>query len=1099
MRQTSADVSTTGLERSTLPRFRRAVALGTAGASGIALAGLLAYALGIRVLGSIRPDYIPMAPSTAICFLILSVALYGHDGKRWMGAARTTVVALVPLVAAFSLLEFIGSLAGLDLTGEDRLTSAVGTVGAIPVGRMSVATAAVFVIAALGTWLVGLRSWSAGRAVRIGHVASSLGVLTVLLGGTVLLGYVFGTPFNYAGDAVPMAATTAIAFLGLGMALAATAGPASLPVRMVVGDSFEAWLSRAFLALTASSLLTLGMLAHAVSRWVPGDEALVTSALIVVTCVVTAFVVARVVRRFGARLADSEQLRQESERRVRTVFENMPLIGLMLDRGGQLTFCNDALLALTGWSREEVMGRSWFELFLPLEIRTSIEQEIFAKALSDGTIPTHVENEILTRAGERRVIRWSNLVQRDHAALVTGVASIGEDITERKRAEEVLQAEIAMRRQAEAMQRDTRERLRTVLDTVGDPIFVKDNEHRLILVNQAFCDIFGLEEAAVLGKTLAENVPASERQHFLAVDRLVLDTGIPDVREETLTVGDFTRMIVTRKTRFIEHSGEKFLMGSIHDITERKRAEDARMHQAAELAESQRIARIGSWEWMLATNVVAWSDGMNHLVARAPGSPPPTFAELAQFYPPESWQRLGVAIAGAVESGTSYDIEVEMIRGDGATSWTTTRGEAVRGADGAVVKLRGTVLDITARKRAEEERASIGAQLRQAQKMESVGRLTGGIAHDFNNLLSVIVGWTGMVLDDLPADDQIRPALQEILSAGQRAAALTKQLLAFSRQQVGEPVLFSPNDLVVGMDTMLRRLIGEDIEYVTRTDPALGTVKMDRGQLEQVVMNLVVNARDAMPTGGKLIIETANIVLDAEYSRRDPDVAPGDFVMVAVSDSGVGMSDEVKSRLFEPFFTTKAAGKGTGLGLATSFGIVKQAGGQIDVYSEPGVGTSMKIYLPRQHETAQQAARLRQKTPIHGVETILLVEDEEAVRHVVVRMLEQQGYRVLSTANGDEALRVVEEAREPLHLLLTDVILAGGTTGPGLAEQVHALKPDLKVLFMSGYTGDIVSLSDLLAKRAMFLQKPFTATSLGEKVRQVLDTPEELRDSPEHA
>jgi hypothetical protein len=385
------------------------------------------------------------------------------------------------------------------------------------------------------------------------------------------------------------------------------------------------------------------------------------------------------------------------------------------------------------------------------------------------------------------------------------------------------------------------------------------------------------------------------------------------------------------------------------------------------------------------------------------------------------------------------------------------------------------------------ERVQLQAQLLQAQKMESVGRLAGGVAHDFNNLLSVIIGWTGMALEELPAGHAVRPSLEEVLKAGEGAAGLTRQLLAFSRQQVVEPTLFSVNDLVVEADKMLRRLIGEDIEFVTRTDPELGTVKMDRGQLEQVLLNLVVNARDAMPEGGKLTIESANVVLDAEYPRKNAGVTPGEYVMLAVSDSGVGMNEEVKARLFEPFFTTKEREKGTGLGLATCYGIAKQAGGHIAAYSEEGLGTTMKVYLPRSREATPPAARHREKTPVHGVETILLVEDDPAVRRVTARMLEAQGYRVLSTGSGKEALRVIEDGREPWHLLLTDVVLSGGMSGRALADRVRALKPDVKVLFVSGYTSDVTILHGLLEQGITLVQKPFTAESLGGKVRQVLD------------
>jgi two-component system cell cycle sensor histidine kinase/response regulator CckA len=286
---------------------------------------------------------------------------------------------------------------------------------------------------------------------------------------------------------------------------------------------------------------------------------------------------------------------------------------------------------------------------------------------------------------------------------------------------------------------------------------------------------------------------------------------------------------------------------------------------------------------------------------------------------------------------------------------------------------------------------------------------------------------------------------------------------------------------------MLRRLIGENIDFVTRPAPDLGAVKMDRGQLEQVLVNLAVNSSDAMPGGGRLTIETTNVTLDATQLPGDAEVTPGDFIMIAVSDSGIGMSEEVKQRLFEPFFTTKERGKGTGLGLATSYGIVQQAGGHFGVQSEEGVGTTMKVFLPRTREGAQAVVRPRRTTPLQGVETILVVEDEAAVRRVMLRMLESRGYRVVSTSSGEEALRVIADGRESLQLLLTDVVLSGGMSGPMLAEHARALRPKLKVLFVSGYTSDVTILHGLLEQSVALVQKPFSAESLGRKVREVLD------------
>ncbi len=386
------------------------------------------------------------------------------------------------------------------------------------------------------------------------------------------------------------------------------------------------------------------------------------------------------------------------------------------------------------------------------------------------------------------------------------------------------------------------------------------------------------------------------------------------------------------------------------------------------------------------------------------------------------------------------------------------------------------------------ERKSLEAQLRQAQKMEAVGRLAGGVAHDFNNLLTVILAEADLAVGELPHDHPVRSSVEEIRTAAARATGLTRQLLVFSRRQIVEPTVFSPNDLVADMDKMLRRLVGEDIAFDVRQASAIGRVKADRGQIEQVIMNLVVNARDAMPDGGHLVLETANVTLDEAYARSHAEVRGGEYVMVAVSDTGVGMSDEVKSHLFEPFFTTKQDSRGTGLGLATSYGIVKQAGGHIDAYSESGVGTTVKVYLPCAKEPLSAAKQPQDVALLRGTETLLLVEDEAKVRQAASRMLRAQGYTVVEAAHGAEALRLLEAESRPIHLLITDVVLPG-INGRVLAEHVREARPHIRVLFISGYTNDVVLRQKLLERGAMLLHKPFTADALAAKVRGVLDAP----------
>ncbi|MBM4319695.1 MAG: response regulator, partial [Deltaproteobacteria bacterium] len=396
------------------------------------------------------------------------------------------------------------------------------------------------------------------------------------------------------------------------------------------------------------------------------------------------------------------------------------------------------------------------------------------------------------------------------------------------------------------------------------------------------------------------------------------------------------------------------------------------------------------------------------------------------------------------------------------------------------------VKDVTAEVEATKEKTQLEEQLKLAQRLEAVGRLAGGVAHDFNNLLSVIISYAGFAVDELRESDPVRADIVEIQSAGQRAAALTRQLLAFSRKQLLEPEVLNLNRTVSGIESMLRRLLGEDIDIEVHLADDLGSVLADPGQIEQVIMNLSVNARDAMPQGGKLTIETVNVELDAEYADQHVAVKPGRFVMLSVTDTGTGMDAATREHIFEPFFTTKEKGKGTGLGLSTVYGIVKQSGGYIWVYSEPGRGTTFKVYLPRVDAPAAEARRRAVSAMPTGSETVLVVEDEDAVRRLAERILRSAGYEVLSAASGGDALVLCEKHGGGVDLLLTDVVMPQ-MSGRELAERLSKLCPRLKVLYMSGYTDNAIVHHGVLDPGTRFLGKPFAAAELTRKVREVLD------------
>src|SRR5438094_7153667 len=513
------------------------------------------------------------------------------------------------------------------------------------------------------------------------------------------------------------------------------------------------------------------------------------------------------------------------------------------------------------------------------------------------------------------------------------------------------------------------------------------------------------------------------------------------------------------------------------DITERLRAEQA-------LRNSEQSYR-------------SLVDGVRDVIfALSPGgevtSLNPAFKEMTGFPPAEWVGRPFEAFVHPDDVPLALDLFGRVLQGEPRPTIQfriLTRAGTYRVAEfSATAQLRdGRLTGILGIGRDVTERLGLEQQLRQAQRMEAVGRLAGGIAHDFNNILTAITGHADLLLEDLGHHDPRRADVDEIRRSADRAAGLTRQLLAFSRQQVLQPKVVDLNALVLDMDKLLRRLIGEDVELATVLDPTLGHVTADPGQLEQVIVNLAVNARDAMPQGGKLTLETRNVDLDASYTLEHSLVKPGPYVQLTVSDSGIGMDEETQAHAFEPFFTTKPRGQGTGLGLAMVYGTVKQSGGFIWVYSEPGHGATFKIYLPRVDAPVESAAPPAPvERPPRGSETVLLAEDEPAVRAIARQALERQGYTVLAAPSGADALALAAQHGATIHLLLTDVVMPG-MSGRDLADRLTAQRPGIRVLYISGYTDNAIVRHGMLEPGLAYLQKPFRPDALVRKVREVLD------------
>ena len=524
------------------------------------------------------------------------------------------------------------------------------------------------------------------------------------------------------------------------------------------------------------------------------------------------------------------------------------------------------------------------------------------------------------------------------------------------------------------------------------------------------------------------------------------------------------------------------LTDAFNEMLSTLEARDSALRESTrQLLEAMTVARMSSWDWDVTAGTMSWS-GREVQVFGEQGRP--ADASLTSFLDvvhPLDRTAVEQGLTRAAESGQRCELDFRVVDANGKTRWLDLRGQRDRQDGNHRVRVLGLVMDMTDRRLLEE-------QLLESQKLESIGRLAGGIAHDFNNLLTGILGYARFALQSVPENHAARADILEIERAGTRAASLTGQLLAYARRQMIVPQIVRLNQLVIGMDSLLRRLIGEDVDLETRCARDLWPAQIDPGQFEQVIINLAVNARDAMPRGGHLTIETSNSTLDDSYMRQHPEVLPGEYVVLTVSDTGVGMDSATQTRIFEPFFTTKEQGKGTGLGLAVCYGIVKQAGGHLWVYSEPGRGTTFKVLLPRAsaEPSAPPVAPPHEQLSSRGDETLLIVEDEPVVRQLTVRALSEKGYHILEAEDGPGALAEANSHPGELHLLITDVVMPG-MNGKELADRLTAERPDLRVLYISGYAEHAVVRHGVLQEGIAFLSKPFDLAELARTVRKVLD------------
>jgi PAS domain S-box-containing protein len=713
-----------------------------------------------------------------------------------------------------------------------------------------------------------------------------------------------------------------------------------------------------------------------------------------------------------------------------------------------------------------------------------------ASIVTNVGIPAAIENgfwsgetALLSRDGREIPLSQVIIAHTAPDGTIEYLSTIGRDITERSRAQdEIRKLNKELEKQIIEVRR-AEERYHSIFENAVEGIFQTTADGRFIAANPAMARLLGYDSPG----DLMASVTDAQRDVYVDPDsraeferRLQRSDRVSGL-ELKYRRKDGSLVVVSESARAVRDESGTLLYyeGIAEDITERKRAE-AKILSEQLFSESIVNSLPGIFYLFDQTGkFLRWNKNFEQITGYSPEEIG-TLSPLDLFVGQEK-ELIAQRIQEAFAIGAS-DAEAHLISKSGqCTPYYFTGARIDSNGQPCLI---GLGLDIAERKLLED-------QLRQAQKMEAIGQLAGGVAHDFNNLLTAINGYSGLALQKIDDDHPLRGYLEEIKKAGDRATNLTRQLLAFGRKQILQPLPINLNDVVTDINKMLRRLIGEDIVLTAKLEPTVPKIKADPGQVEQVLVNLVVNARDAMPHGGKLTIETSEVDLDREYADRHVGVVPGSYVMLAVSDTGTGMDEDTRARIFDPFFTTKEQGKGTGLGLSTVYGIVKQSGGNIWVYSELGHGTTFKVYLPVLAVDSQQTEAAAVELPMpSGSETILLVEDEDVVRGLARKILEHAGYHVLEASRGEEAVRLCLERAGPIDLLLTDVVMPE-TSGKEVANRLTELLPGLRVLFMSGYTDAAIVHHGVLDSDVEFIQKPFSPAALCRRVREVLDSKRE--------
>jgi PAS domain S-box-containing protein len=1018
-------------------------------------------------------NYIPTAPGSCFAFLVQGMTLiwYIHCPSR--NRARL-FMALAATSSVFGLLAFTGLFTNLNLTLEANIFFLSKYLGSFPTKVTSPLTGALFSLS--GSTLVLLLRYETRRRFVLNLISGMAG-LVAITGLVGAISYMYGTLFLYRSGIIPASFMTYIGFMFLGVGLLAAAGPDGFLLSPLTGGSVRAVLLRTFIPLAFIAVLISDILQHAVTKF---NSAIVSGASVVFFGMLTVFFVIRAARLIGGAMDADDTARKKAEQRIvqqkdflNTVVESLPYPFYVIDAYDYTVKMANCAGAPDGLLPHITCHELTHKNAVPCHEDSCVCP---IEVIKETGQPTITEHRHYDKDGEARHVEIHAYPIFDSGGDIVQIIEYVLDISGRKQAEEAL-------RKSEAM-------YRTLVKNIPQKVFMKDTDSSYVSINEHLARDFGIRPADVFGKTDYDFFPRKLADKYRANDKRIMKTGVSEELEvHNLSPGKGV-WVKTFKTPVRDVNGRIVgVFGIFWDITERKRAETALKASEEKYRELVQSA--------------------NSIILRMDVSGKVTFFnEFAQvFFGYSEDEMLGKNVVGTIvpelestgrdlramieDIGVNPDrymnnVNENMLR-NGERVWVSWTNKPVFGENGLIREILCVGNDITERKRGEEERKKLEEQLFQAQKMESVGRLAGGVAHDFNNMLGVIIGRAEMALQQDVSNDKLQHNLKEILKAAQRSADLTKQLLAFARKQTAVRKILDLNSTISSMLNMLRRLIGEDIDLSWQPGLDLWKVKIDPSQVDQILANLAVNARDAVSGVGAVTIKAENVVIDDSNSIETPEFIPGEYVLLSMSDTGTGMSEEVREKIFEPFFTTKELGKGTGLGLSTVYGIVKQNDGFIYVESEPGKGTTFKIYLQRfEPEAAQVPSEHAAVKRLTGTETILLVEDDEAVLDLSKMMLEKLGYTVLAAHTHVHAMHLVKEHPRDIHLLITDVVMPE-MNGRELAEQLRVIRPNLKCLYMSGYTADAIAHHGILDEGLDFIQKPFGNDDLAAKVRHVLD------------